>query len=54
MSWHLMSISDQKSMQLIMKYAVIPKQLSTGVKVLNMETFVEVRHFQWAIVLKEI
>lgn len=41
-SWRLMSISDQKSIQLIMQYAVLPKQLSTGMKFLNMETFVEV------------
>lgn len=44
LSWHLMSISDQKSVQLIMKYAFLPKQLSTGLSVLNMETFVEVKN----------
>lgn len=43
LSWHLMSISDQKSIQIIMTYAVLPKQLSSGIKILNMETFVEVK-----------
>ena len=42
MSWRLMSIADQKSIQLVLQYAALPKQLTTGVKVLNMETFVEV------------
>lgn len=40
--WHLMSVTDQKSIQMIIGYASKPKQLSAGVKILNMETFVEV------------
>jgi hypothetical protein len=42
-SWHLLSIQDQKSILIIMINAKKPMCLSTGLTVLNMETFVEVR-----------
>jgi hypothetical protein len=42
-SWHLMPISNQKSIQMIMSFSVKPRQLSAGFKILNMETFVDVK-----------
>jgi hypothetical protein len=42
-SWHLMPVSDQKSIQMIMNFAAIPRQLSAGLKILDMETFVDVK-----------
>jgi hypothetical protein len=42
LSWHLLSVQDQKAIKLVMNHAKYPMQLTTGIKVLNMETFVEV------------
>ena len=41
--WNLMSITDQKALRLLLWGAYKPKKISMGLKVLNLQTFVEVK-----------
>lgn len=42
-NWHLLSLRDQKSISLLMVFAINPKVITMGLKVLNVESFLEVR-----------
>lgn len=46
LSWHLMSLSDQKSFKIILIFAKDIKTLSAGLQTLNFETFYEVCNFK--------
>lgn len=41
-SWHLLSLSDQKSFSLLLVSATRPKSITMGVNVLDLESFVGV------------
>lgn len=41
-SWHLLSLSDQKSLSLLLVTAIRPKSITMGIKVLNLQSFLEV------------
>lgn len=43
-NWHLLSLSDQKSISLLMVFAINPKSITMGLKVLNVESFLEVKN----------
>lgn len=42
-NWHLLSLSDQKSISLMMVFAIQPKPITMILKVLNVESFLKVR-----------
>lgn len=46
LSWNKMSLSDQKSISLMMNAAQKPKEVTFGLMKLNLESFLEVKVFQ--------
>jgi hypothetical protein len=41
-TWHELSLSDQKSISIMLSSALRPKTISTGLKVLDFQSFVDV------------
>jgi hypothetical protein len=41
-SWHLLSLSDQKSMTILLVFAIKPKSITMRLKVLDLQSFVDV------------
>jgi hypothetical protein len=42
-SWHEMSLADQKSLSIILSSAIVPTQMTSGLNVLDLQSFVDVR-----------
>ncbi|CRK97284.1 CLUMA_CG010679, isoform A, partial [Clunio marinus] len=41
-SWHMLSVSDQKSVLLLLVSAINPKKITAGLAVLQLQTFIEI------------